>query len=113
VLASDIVLAALPLRDNVVFAQELFGRFAKSFFCLDFSAAKFSAELQKPILRNLYGFLYTLFFCAGATIFAGEISGALPESAVRTFVDVNFSTEDGVLLGHYGRPPLLLQKARM
>jgi hypothetical protein len=113
VLTPDIVLAALPLRDDVVFAQESFGCFAKGFFCFDFTAAQFSTELQKPILSNIFGFRETLFFCTGATIFAGEISGTLPESAMRTFVNVNFSAEDRVLFGRDGRPPLLLQKAEM
>jgi hypothetical protein len=104
-LAPDIYLAALPLRDDVVFTQKLFGCFTKSFFCFDFAAAKFSMELQKPVLCNTFCLRETLFFCTGAAIFAGEISGALPERAMRTLVDVNFSAEDGVLFGRNGRPP--------
>jgi hypothetical protein len=111
-LAPDIDLAALPLRDDVVFTQELFGGFAKRFFSFDFSAAKFSAQLQKPILSNVFGLRETLFLCTGAPIFAGKIGGALPESAIGTFVNVNFSAEDRVLFGRDGRPPLLLQKRK-
>ena len=100
VLAPEVALAALALREDVVFTQELFGCFAEGSFCFDFSAAEFPAELQIPILGNLLGFREALFLCAGPAVLAGEIAGALPAAAVGAFVDVNLSTEDGVLFRH-------------
>src|SRR5208337_4376313 len=104
--------AALALREDVVFTQKLFGCFAEGFFCFDFSAAEFPAELQIPILGNLLGFREALFLCAGPAVLAGEIAGALPAAAVRAFVDVNLSTEDGVLFRHRGCPPNSFKKRK-
>jgi len=45
---------ALPLGDDVVLAQVLFGGFAKGFFGFDFSVAELSAQLQtKPVFNPL------------------------------------------------------------
>src|SRR5208337_2934226 len=104
--------AALALREDVVFTQKLFGCFAEGFFCFDFSAAEFPAELQIPILGNLLGFREALFLCAGPAVLAGEIAGALPAAAVRAFVDVDLSTEDGVLFRHRGCPPNSFKKRK-
>lgn len=105
VLASEIAFAAFGLRDDVVFTQKLFGCFAEGFFCFDFSAAEFPAELQIPTLGNLLGFREALVLCAGLAVLAGEIDGELPAAAVPAFVDVNLSTEDGVLFRGRGCPP--------
>ena len=105
VLAFDVDLAALALRDDVVFAQVLFGSLAESFFCFDFSAAEFSAELQVPILGDLFGFPEAVFFRACAPVFSAEITGTLPATAVRALVDVNFAAHEGELFSHRGCLP--------
>lgn len=105
VLASEVAFAAFGLRDDVVFTQKLFGCFAEGFFCFDFSAAEFPAELQIPTLGNLLGFREALVLCAGLAVLAGEIDGELPAAAVPAFVDVNLSTGDGVLFRGRGCPP--------
>jgi hypothetical protein len=42
------------------------------------------------------------FFGRHAPILSGEICGALPESAVLAFVDVEFASHQFVLFGHSG-----------
>ena len=42
-LAFDVDLAVLALRDDVVFTKESFGCFAEGFFCFDFSATELSS----------------------------------------------------------------------
>ena len=105
VLALDVDLAALALRDDVEFAQELVGGFAESFFCFDFSAAGFAAQLQIPVLGDFLGFGEAVFLRAGAAVLAGEIGGALPVAAVRAFVDVDLAAEDVYCSAIVGCPP--------
>jgi hypothetical protein len=101
VLPFDVVVAALALRDDVVFAQTQFGPFAEGFLCFDFSGAEFAAQLQIPVLGDLVGFREAVFLRAGAAILAGEVAGALPGAAIRTFLDVNLAAQDGVLFSHW------------
>ena len=85
VLALDVILAALALGDDVVFAEILLGGFAEGLLGFDFSAAEFSAKLEIPILGDFLGFGETVFFGAAAAILAREICGALPLTAIRPF----------------------------
>ena len=73
---------------------------ANGLFALDFSVAEFSAELQIPVLGEFLGFRQALFLGADAPVLTGKVSGALPEVAVRTLVDLNFAAEDRVLFWH-------------
>ena len=43
-----------------------------------------------------------------APVLSGQIGRALPTGTVRTLIDVNFATEDGVMLCHAAAPPLPL-----
>ena len=56
--------------------------------------------MQVPILGDLFGFREAVFLRAGPAILAGEVAGALPEAAVRAFVNVNLAAEDRVLFRH-------------
>ena len=66
--------------------------------------------MQIPILGDLFCLGEALFLRAGPAVLAGEIAGALPEAAVRSFVDVNLAAEDGVLFSHRGLPPHSVKK---
>ncbi len=66
--------------------------------------------MQIPILGDLFCLGEALLFRTGSAVLAGEIAGALPEAAVRSFVDVNLATEDGVLFGYRGLPPHSFKK---
>ena len=101
-LSTRICAAALTLRDDVEFAQILFGRFAERLPAFQFAAAQFSAQLKIPGLRKFLCFGEALLFGGCAAILAGEIAGALPACAVRTFLDVNLAAEDGVLFRRFG-----------
>ena len=100
VLAFDVDLAALALRDDVVFAQVLVRGFAEGFFCFDFAGAELAAKLQIPVLGDLFGFGEAVFLRACPAVLPGEVGGALPAAAVRAFVNVNFAAQDCVLFRH-------------
>ena len=98
--APDVVLAALTLRNDVVFAEILVGRFAEGPLVFDFSGAEFATELKIPILCDFLGFGERVFFRAPAAIATCEICGALPTTAVGPSINVNFAAEDCVLFRH-------------
>src|ERR1035437_6360662 len=98
VLAVDVNLAAFALGDEVVLAQKLFRRLAEGFFGFDFTVTEFPAKLQVPVLGDLFGYREALFLRAGAAVFPAEVTGSLPASAVRTFVNMNLAAEDGVVM---------------
>src|ERR1022692_4930716 len=98
--APDVVLAALALRDDVVFPEVLVRIFAEGPLGFDFSGAEFATELKIPILGDFLGFGETVFFRAPAAIATSEICGALPATAVRSSIDVNFAAENRVLFRH-------------
>jgi hypothetical protein len=98
----------LTLRDDVVFAQVLFRRFAKSFFGFDLAGAELSSELQVPVLGDLLGFREAVFLGARAAVLPAEIAGTLPAAAVRAFVNVDLAAQDRVVFRHRRMPPELL-----
>ena len=100
VLALDVVLVSLALRDDVVFLQILFGGFAVGLFGLDLSIAELAPQLEVPVLGDFLGFGEALFLRRAASIFPGEIGGALPVAAVRALVDVDLAAEDVELFWH-------------
>src|SRR6266851_4069403 len=102
VLAFHVDLAALALRDDVVFAQVLFRRFAKGFFGFDLAGAELAPELQVPVLGDLLGFREALFLRARAAVFPAEVAGTLPAAAVRAFVNVNLAPQASVVFRHRG-----------
>src|ERR1039458_8719428 len=111
--APDVVLAALTLGNDVVFAEVLVGRFAEGPLAFDFSGAEFATELKIPILGYFLGLGETVFFRAPAAIATSEICGALPATAVRSSIDVNFAAEDRVLFRHERMSSHPGQKAEM
>src|SRR6266851_3015557 len=94
VLAVDVDLAALALRDEVVLAQELFRGFAEGLFCFDFAAAEHAAKLQIPVLGDLFGSREAIFLRGCPAVFPAEVGGTLPAGAVRAFVNVNLAAQD-------------------
>jgi hypothetical protein len=98
------MLAALTLRDDVVFAEILVGRFAEGPLVFDFSGAELATELKIPILGDFLGFGERVFFRAPAAIATCEICGALPTTAVRSSINVNLVAENRVMFRH-GRMP--------
>jgi hypothetical protein len=94
------MLAALTLRDDVVFAEILVGRFAEGSLVFDFSGAKLASELKIPILCDFFCFGERVFFRAPAAIATGEICGALPTTAVGPSINVNLAAENCVLFRH-------------
>jgi len=78
----------------------LVGRFAEGSLVFDFSGAEFATELKIPILCDFFCFGERVFFRAPAAIATGEICGALPATAVRTTINVNFAAEDCILFRH-------------
>ena len=106
--AADILLAALASRDDVVFAEVLLGGLPEGLLGLDFSGAEFPAQLEISILGHFLGFGEAVFLGAAAAIPARKIGRALPATAVRSPIHMNFSAENGVLLRHRGSPPSLL-----
>lgn len=73
---------------------------AEQFAALQLTVAEFAAQLQIPVFRELLRFREALFFGRCAPIFSGQIACALPTGTVRTLVDMNLATEDGVMFGH-------------
>jgi hypothetical protein len=67
VLALDVDLAPLTLRDDVVFAEVMPGSFAEGLVGFDFSRAECPAQLEIPILGDFLGFGEAVFFGAAAT----------------------------------------------
>jgi hypothetical protein len=100
VLAVDVDLAALALRDEVVFAQELFRGFAEGLFCFDFAVAELAAKLQLKILRDLFGAREAIFLRGCPPVSPAEEGGTLPAGAVRAFVNVNLAAKDRVVFRH-------------
>src|SRR6266700_7888030 len=100
VLSARVFRAALSLRHDVEFAEVQLRSFAEQLAAFQLTVAELAAQLQIPVFRELLRFREAVFFSRGAPILSGQIGCALPTGTVRTLIDVNLATEDGVMFGH-------------
>src|SRR5665213_1463969 len=101
--ALNVLGITLALGDDLVFALELHGGFAESFFAGYFTVADFATQPQKPVLGEVLGLGEAVFLRRDAPVLAGEVGRTLPQAAVVAAVDVDFAAEDRVFLWHSGR----------
>src|SRR5882757_9048671 len=100
VLSARIGRTALSLRHDVEFAQVQLRSLAEEFAAFQLTVAELAAQLQVPVFCELLCLREAVFFGSGAPVLSGQIACALPTRTIRTFVDVNLATEDGVIFGH-------------
>ena len=88
--------APMAFGDNLVFAfKKLCGLF-EGFFIQEFTGSVFVAERQIPALSKLLRQSQTFLLRGRTAIPASEICRALPETAVVTLIDVDFTAMDGM-----------------
>jgi len=108
VLSARIFRAALSLCHDVKLAQVQLRSFSEQFAGFQMTVAEFAAQLQIPVFRELLRLRGAVFFGSGAPVLSCQIGRALPTGTVRALVDVNFATEDGVMLCRAAAPPASL-----
>ena len=59
-----------------------------------------AAQLQIPVLGEILGLGQAVFLGGNPSVFAGEVGGALPATAIVASVDVDLAAEDCVFLWH-------------
>jgi hypothetical protein len=84
---------ALALGDDFVFAFEHVGCDAECFSRLDLAGPALPSEIKIPVLCIIFGMGQTFLLGALAPVLAGDVCGALPESAIGSFVNVELSSE--------------------
>src|SRR4051794_2681509 len=86
--AGDILRVALPFGDRAVFEFEYLSRFFEALLDLEHACARFAAQREVPVLREVHRLGERVLPGGGAPVLIVEIRGALPVARVLAFVDV-------------------------
>jgi hypothetical protein len=82
---------ALSLGDDAVFLDELIGDLLDGLFGLEQTGAGFAAELEVPVLGDLFGVSEALLARAAAALFAADRGRAMPDLALAAAVELQFT----------------------
>jgi len=105
VLAARVGCVPLSLRHDVELAQIQLGRVAEWLAAFKSPSRSLPRSCKYQSSANSFAFERLSSLVRSAPILSGQVGRALPARTVRTFVDVNLATKDGVMFGHAKAPP--------